>query len=585
MEEEDDSGNIVDGVTYAASTAASPTKEKMNISRKKSRRSGSPSAANAYVDSDSTLHPRPGPKMRSSKDRERDRSVPPSKRSVTLGSRPAGPKHSRTEPVLDPGKHRRRSRDESSYYGVNPATVTSASSRPRSKTAAPRPASYYEPSRPPVSSAKYHMMQPPPSMMPPPPPPQTVMPGPGLPPPGYPPQRWAHPPPPAFAMMPPPPPPPPGPLGPHAVPHPPSDYSSLPPRGPPKQNLRQRFNLNRPQTSMGHRPPPAVEYEQHGDPYDPDELAADMRHLSVSHRPGLQEERSRMMPMRPVSARPSFHASPFAPPPALPPARERLVQYGCNDEPFDDPPAPGYHGQPAPYEYGPLTHVSRARRQSIGPPPMLYDSKGYTTEVAHTNGSRRNSLYGARSVSSGSGFEDKLRLASSYQDEVSGGMRLTAETLHEASRTGGPSSRSTRSSGSRDESDWRQSATTRTTRSSNEEDLTIRVKGNALFKYGEAEMRCQDGTEINITSRGPPSIRRPGGSEKSTYAESDDRRSRFERPALRGRGTSQAGSVYAPPPGPLPLEYSYGGGVDYNTSPFTPHPTPYNYAPPSSYWP
>ncbi|CAK7232745.1 hypothetical protein SBRCBS47491_008374 [Sporothrix bragantina] len=574
MQEEDDKGNIRDGVVYAASAAPSPSKERMNISRKKSRRGESPSGGNHHTDSDSTVHPsrRESRSSRSSRP-PRDGSIPPEKRSIALTSRPM-PRHSNTAPVIETSSHqRRRSRDvEPSYYGADPASITSTSSRPRSKTAAPRPASYYGLSRPPVSNQRYHSMM----HQPPPPPPSNMPPPSAFGPP--PPQQWQQPPPPGFMMGPPPPPMhPAGPPPPfhHDFPPPPPNSMGGGPRGPPG-----RFGVNRPQTAMGHRPPPAVEYG-HLDGFDPaDELSRDMRRLSMGHRPGFEDLRPRgMPPMRPMSARP-MAAGPFAAPPPPPMSHSPMPMPRQPFEPFQPlPPAlpqPISAMQPYQpmddrnpfdvddsYEYGPMTHVPRTRRESID--PSLYEHRPYT-EVARTTGSRRNSYYGAPSVSSGS-FEDKLRLATSYQEEKSGGMRLTAEVLHEADRRG-PKSRSTRSSESRDESDWRQSATTRTTRSSNDEDLTIRIKGNALFKYGDAEMQCQDGTEINI--RGPPNNRRISATERGGYPEIEDRRSRFDRPALRDRAASRsrAGSVYGHPTSHY--EYTYGASPEYSGSPFDP---------------
>ncbi|CAK7243103.1 MAG: hypothetical protein STHCBS139747_004611 [Sporothrix thermara] len=587
MQAEDDKGNIGDDVVYAASTAPSPpAKERMNISRKKSRRGESPSGANHHTDSDSTVHPSRHESRPSRSSRPpRDRSIPPEKRSVALTSRPM-PRHSNTAPDMESSAHqRRRSRDiEPSYYGADPASFTSAASRPRSKTAAPRPNSYYGPSRPPVSNQRYHSMMhppPPPSNMP---PPQSAF---GLPPP----QQWQPqppPPPPGYGMMGPPPMPMhlPGPpqfhQEPFPFPPPPPNSMGGGSRGPPGP-----FGVGRPRTSIGHRPPPpAVEYG-HPDGFDPaEDLSRNMRRLSmVGPRPGFEDGgRPRgMLPMRPMSARPmAAGPGPFSAPPPPPSSHHQMSRQPFEPlEPLPPPPLPQPISSTQPYQpmddrnpfdvdtaydYGPITHVPRTRRESID--PSLYDHRPYTegpyTEVARTSGSRRNSFYEGRSGSSGS-FEDQLRLATSYQEEKSGGMRLTAEVLHEADRRG-PKSRSTRSSESRDESDWRQSATTRTTRSSNEEDLTIRIKGNALFKYGDAEMQCQDGTEINI--RGPSTNRRISTTERGGYPEIEDRHSRFERPALRDRAASRAGSVFAHPTSHY--EYSYGASPEYSSSPFDP---------------
>jgi hypothetical protein len=122
-------------------------------------------------------------------------------------------------------------------------------------------------------------------------------------------------------------------------------------------------------------------------------------------------------------------------------------------------------------------------------------------------------------------------------------MPLTAETLRKAGRSG-TSSRSTRSSGSHDESEYRQSATTRTTRSTapNDEDVTIRVKGRTVLKFGTTEMQCQDGAEINISSRGGGPEILAAGSDRSSYIDQDDRRTRVDIPQSRARAASRAKS-------------------------------------------
>jgi hypothetical protein len=187
----------------------------------------------------------------------------------------------------------------------------------------------------------------------------------------------------------------------------------------------------------------------------------------------------------------------------------------------------------------------RARRGSFGFSTPQYDTTHtslYRTEVAGSGGSRRNSYYG-QSHSPNGAYEDKVRQASAYQEDVSGGPspRLTAETLRKASKSGASGSRSTRSSASREESDYKHSATTRTTRSSaDDQDLTIRVKGGAVLKVGGAEMQCVDGAEINISRNG--TSRGGGGSDRSSFIEADDRRSRVERPPTRTRVSSQSGS-------------------------------------------
>jgi len=217
---------------------------------------------------------------------------------------------------------------------------------------------------------------------------------------------------------------------------------------------------------------------------------------------------------------------------------------------------------------------------------MSYDSGTCRTEVA--GNSRRNSY--RNSISSTVDYEEKVRQAEAYQEQVAGGpqMPLTAETLRRATKNGG-SSRSTRSSGSRDESDYRQSATTRTTRSSNnEEDFTIRIKGVRSVEVGGAKMHCDDGAEINIASRAPPSGSR-GGSDRSSYMAPEDyhrieerRLPRIDRPPTRTRSGSQATSFSRTPrydtaPMPVPTPRYEGARYDsygYPLPPYTSYPPP-----------
>ena len=639
MEEEDDEGNLK-GQTYATSTAAgSPrmSSAKMNTSRKKSspRDHHDPPPPNP-TDSDSTVHPSRRESRSGRSRRDRERSIPPPQSRRGNMPRPDPPKHSNTAPAIEPASDRRRPpRDQSLYYEEDPRS----SSRPRSKTAAPRPHSYYgpppsqqQPTHPPVANNRYHMMHS--GGMAPPPPPASAIPRGGFAPPfapppqGPPPQHWQPQPPHAsphgmphhgpslsfggYGMMPPPPmrtpgppsnhdpfqpqglpmPPPPEPfgMGYMAPPLEPFGIGSHTPRSEPfgmgghmppphQRDLHQRFA--RPQTSMGHRPPPPVDYEDREpdrDRYEVDQMANSMRRLSMGYKPRYEE------PSRAMSARPS-HASPFVPPalpPALPPARERSRHRGIDrgidrvidsgmergmergyrgqyDDRYEDP-ENSYYESLVPYDEPPMHRAPRHRRESIEPSQYSYESRPYATEIARTPNNRRNSYYG--DANSYSAIDDKLRVASSYQEDKGGGMRLTADLLHEAERDRhGPRSRSTRSSGSRDESDWRQSATTRTTRTSNnEDDLYIRVRnGNVL------EMQCQDGTEINIHR---PTGRHYSIGEQSVYGEIEDRPSRYDRPALRSRAASRAGSIYAAPENAI--EYSYGGGDYSDESPFAP---------------
>lgn len=538
MEDEDEYGNALEETkTYAASTAPSPSKEKPNTSRTrkdKSRRDSS-SPANALTDSDSTVHPSSAVKRESKmksrekerdRDREREKSSS-SKKQVTV-VRPSIPKQSKTVPNLQSSSFR-RSHDESSYYGVSPATTTTtaASSRPRAHTGNPRPNSYYGASisRPPLSSARYQHHYPPP-------------PPPGALPTSFPPQAWQSAGPVSYPVHPSPAPPP-----------QPLDYFASRPNNP----LSARFN--RPASAMGYRPSPTIAYGNGSDYDQENDNMPLIRRVSLTKKARDQEDRDLMPPPPRPSTTVTMRSSPFAPPPA--PLRRTV---GFDDDAFAGDGSLYQDVSPLTrYEFNQGT-VARARRPSIGAPTVSYDVGSYRTEVAGRS-SRRNSYYGEQSVSSGSGYEEKMRSATTYQHDVEGGptMPLTAETLRKASKNSKTSSRSTRSSGSHDESDFRRSNTTRTT-TSNDEDITIRVKGAATLKVGNAEMECKDGAEININSRNNGGTVR-GGSDRDSSFYGDDRRTRIERPPTRARASSQAGSYTRTAP---PLMYDpYYQGIPY----------------------
>ncbi|KAL2142488.1 hypothetical protein VTI28DRAFT_1136 [Corynascus sepedonium] len=518
VEDADESGNIIEGTgRYASSVApGSPAKEQPNTGRarrEKARRgSSSPITTSVVTDSDSTLHPRRDSLKKSSKDREKSAS---SKKALMAASRPAGGKHTKTTQSLP------RRASEAAYYGVDPSVVP-AVSRPGPQS---RPSSFYASSRPPPANARFYANQTPgPSLSSSFSPPSPWM-GPGLPPPPLPPGGPGHGPSP-FA---PPPPPSTAPLVMHHGPPQSSDYFARP--------LEHRFGATaRPQSAMSFRQTPAIEYDD--DYYDEPLERSLARRPSTTRRASKNEEDRKAMPpppRRPASARPTALA--FRPPPSTP-ARRR-VDYDDQETDIDDP---LFHDS-SPLGPGSYDHTNPF------PPPGRYgasfgfDASDYQTEIAGRR--RRNSYYGGNSGSSGSAYEDKVRLATRYQDAIGNGpMPLTAESLKKAGRSG-TSSRSTRSSGSHDESEYRQSATTRTTRSTapNEEDVTIRVRGSTVLKFGNTEMQCEDGAEINITSKSGNAEIRTTGSDRSSYIDrEDDRRTRVDIPKSRTRAASRAKS-------------------------------------------
>lgn len=397
--------------------------------------------------------------------------------------------------------------------------------------------------------------------------------------------------------------PPPGPPGPPlpfgAPPPPPPPHPMVPPHPPPLSDsfsrpLESRFGGGaRPQSSIGFRPPPprALEYDDpYSEPIDKFDKSL-ARRPSRSHKPSKNDDDRRVMPppRRPSSARPPS-SNPFRPPASQAPVLRRrpdLDEHDPDEDPLFGDLSPG---PPAEYNFhGSLAY--RGPRQSFGAAD-LYDPPEYYTEVAGRN--RRNSFYLGTSASSGSAYEDKIRQATHYQHNVEGGQTvpLTAEMLRKAGRGGG-SSRSTRSSGSHDESDYRQSATTRTT--APDEDTTVRIMGSAVLKVGNMEMHCQDGVEINVSSRsggngdrgdrGGGADLRAAGSDRASSFVDDDRRTRVDLPSSRARAQSRAKSrprsfsrplskydMAVPPP---PQASRYDVGARYEAT----SPTEYDYPP------
>ncbi|KUJ19261.1 uncharacterized protein LY89DRAFT_731669 [Mollisia scopiformis] len=208
----------------------------------------------------------------------------------------------------------------------------------------------------------------------------------------------------------------------------------------------------------------------------------------------------------------------------------------------------------------------RPRRPSINRHSVSYDldrgSEGVRLEPANT-GRRRQSWYD-QGASSGTGassaYEDKLNSAANYQEDVGGPtVPLTAEVLRRQQRREAGSSRSTKSSASRDESDYKKSATTRTTRSGSggdDENVTIKVTGQARVMVGGAQIDCTDGGAIEIKRN-----QRLGrtGSERSNseYGENrriEDRQSRVTRPSARSRMSSQSAQSYTRSPQYPPMD-------------------------------
>lgn len=235
-----------------------------------------------------------------------------------------------------------------------------------------------------------------------------------------------------------------------------------------------------------------------------------------------------------------------------PPPRPGILRRPATEYYADSvPDAPSYRDGRSVYRDDPPP----ARRPSLRRNSVSYDLPGSDrVQVFETanKGRRRTSYYGPSNDSVGSNdYDVKMRQAQNYQEDVAGPepLPLTADALKRQQRRQAGSSRSTKSSGSRDESDYRKSATTRTTRSGSngdDENVTIKVTGGtARVMVGGAQIDCTDGGEIEIKRQ---SIR--NGSERgSVYGGTqrdriEDRRSRVDRPAGRSRMSSMSNQSY-----------------------------------------
>jgi hypothetical protein len=229
------------------------------------------------------------------------------------------------------------------------------------------------------------------------------------------------------------------------------------------------------------------------------------------------------------------------PPTSRPSILRRSTEYRAPTE---------YVVDPGPYRDGRTQYRdgSRPRRPSVNRHSVSYDlgsgSEGIRVEAANS-GRRRQTWYEQPVSTPAGGYEDKMHRATSYQADVEGPtVPLTAETLKRQQRRQAGSSRSTKSSQSRDESDYKKSATTRTTRSmsnDNDENVTIKVMGQARVVVGGAQIDCNEGGEIEIKRQ--KSLRNGSEPSNSEYGGGriEDRRSRVDRRSSR---SSQSGHSY-----------------------------------------
>ncbi|KAH6889899.1 hypothetical protein B0T10DRAFT_42852 [Thelonectria olida] len=458
--------------------------------------------------------------------------------------RPTSLTQTRTEPSVH--QYRRGHVDDPSCYGVQQPAASGM--RPRAQT---RPNSYYPGhNAPQMGPPSWHQPQPPTPQK---------FPTPQKPPAGYP--AGSFPPPPIYGG---------GGPSPSMVGVPASPASNAPSffdMSMQQQNAHLRNRFERPASAMGYRqqpkgqgPSPAAygfapgEYGEEPDP----RLT---RRVSRSKKQQAEDDRKRMPPPppeyipRPQSALPAGTA--FRPPPpaaaqkpaprqkSRPPTTRRNISFaephGYDDDDFGG--HPELYADMGHDTYNRHTALAHTRRGSVA-----YEQQGLEIMPAG-NRTRRDSFYGnSRALGDGgvSLDEDKYITALQYQDDVNGnnnGLQLTEEHLRKASRRAGGSSRSTHSSHSQDESEYKQSNTTGFTRSSSSDNdnVTIKVSGSAVVRVQGAEIECGDGGEITFSA---PSGSRIGSDRASTIYQIEDGRSRVERKALphRIRAPSQSDS-------------------------------------------
>lgn len=495
-----------------------------------------------------------------------DRAAKESSKALKKIRPPPGPRHA-TLPVAQHGP--KGSRDDPRAYGI-PLPPGPAGPRPRASS---RPASYYAGQQPP---------RPPPGWSH----------GPGMPPAPFPVGTFP-PPPQMYAPGPP--------LGMHMpMPSPsPSNAGSYLDGPPPPmmhgRDLRHRFDP-RPSSAIGFSPSQrSYLAEEYGfEDERPPHMARRPSHTRVH-----EDDRKRMPPPDFIPARPRTTASPstpFNPPPQRPASRHGHPQlrpkgfnrrsigvydrpeyddeedlFGADDLFHDNSPEPAYGQRRA--------AAARSRHH------VVYDDDEDDEDddddeefdvplpVSRISMGRRGSVHTAALGSGGVSLErDRYLDAMRYQDDLGVGapMPLTAETLRKASKRGDPaSSRSTRSSDSRDESEYKRSHTTGITRSStdNPDDLTIKFSGAAVVRFEGAEIECDDG-EITFSNRNGTTRVGSGSDRASTVYQLEDGRSRApQRKALphRPRAPSQSDtqSRYAPSHAPYPEHAPYDPTFSY----------------------
>jgi hypothetical protein len=514
---DEDSGKRVPGSRRSAKAS---TKEKPMVSQRESGRSDKPKRRNANTDIDAAAERAVAgsgarrEEVVTTEKEERRKSSSSSTHSPHKEKRPPSSHKNHSFPKLHIPSHltgHRTKKEDPTHFGV--PTPTSATRPVSTQTYPPRPVSYHAAYTstgayaPPLSSSAWANYQPPPHPV--------ITPSYPPPSPGY--MRHA------------------------ATPAPPaSDYfgsqaMSAPERPMSARTLSSRFDPRSGTPSgFGNR-------EVHQQDIDDAHSAGYYDDGYTSASEGVARRRESIRVPSRVGQIFSKHEADYQamPPPPRPILRRPVTEYAsATAEPY-------HEGRTL------IRDDSRSRHGSSHRNSVSYDlGDGPRVETANA-GRRRQSYYGQTATPStgSSDYEAKVRQAATYQQDVGETIPLTAEVLKRQQRRQAGSSRSTKSSASRDESDWRKSATTRTTRSGSGEgeNVTIKVTGTARVMVGGAQIDCPDGGEIEIKQQQQQQQQQKAirnGSERSNSEYGgpqriDDRRSRDERPSGRSRMSSR----------------------------------------------
>jgi len=345
------------------------------------------------------------------------------------------------------------------------------------------------------------------------------------------------------------------------------------------RSLNSRFEPQRPASAFGMRdtPPHYVQNQsQIEDAYDAGYLSSSegpLARRSSIRDPSRPSMRTRGEPeykvatiRAPMMSKAESDYDAMPPPPA--PAPKHGILRNRSDYHVDpEPPQERRHSRTT-YREAPQSRRTSTHRNSVSY-DLDSDSHPVRVETANTSHRRRESYYGpSASVDSGSGtgspWEEQAKAAQTYQADVGATAPLTQEMLKRAQRRQGQGGSSRTSSGSHSESDYKKSATTRTTRSGSgqehgDDSFTIKVKGGqARIRVDGAEIDCAEGGEVQVQRQ--KSIRngseRSGSIYGSSHYDDRDRRSRADQPSGRSRRSSVGGQF---------RRAEYHPGTDFTT--------------------